>query len=219
MKARIEAVPRREEVVNALTHGIGIAASLAGGIVLVTLSAATGNVWQIVSAVVYSLSLLLLYSTSTLYHAARSETAKRRLKVLDHCAIFVLIAGTYTPFTLVTLRGPLGWGLFIAIWGLALAGILFKLFFTGRLKLLSTLMYVAMGWLALIVIEPLVRAIPTSALIWLVAGGLSYTVGTLFYHNRRIPYSHAIWHLFVLAGSICHFAAILTQVAPDTSAA
>jgi hemolysin III len=219
MTATIEAVPRREEVVNAITHGIGIAASLAGGIVLVTLSAATANVWQIVSAVVFSVSLVLLYLTSTLYHWVQGEAAKTRLKTLDHCAIFVLIAGTYTPFTLVTLRGPLGWGLFGAIWGLAVAGIIFKLFFTGRLRLLSTLMYVAMGWLALIVIGPLVRAIPTSALVWLIAGGLSYTVGTLFYHNRRIPYSHAIWHLFVLGGSICHFAAILTQVVPDTSAA
>lgn len=219
MTATIEAASRREEVVNAITHGIGTAASLAGGIVLVSLSAATANVWQIVSAVVFSFSLVLLYLTSTLYHLVQGEAAKARLKTLDHCAIFVLIAGTYTPFTLVTLRGPLGWGLFGAIWGLAVAGIIFKLFFTGRLRLLSTLMYVAMGWLALIVIGPLVRAIPTSALIWLVAGGLSYTVGTLFYHNRRIPYSHAIWHLFVLAGSVCHFAAILTQVAPDASAA
>ncbi len=219
MTATIEAASRREEVANAITHGIGTAASLAGGIVLVSLAAATADVWQIVSAVVFSLSLVLLYLTSTLYHLARSETAKTRLKTLDHCAIFVLIAGTYTPFTLVTLRGPLGWGLFGAIWGLAVAGIIFKLFFTGRLRLLSTLMYVAMGWLALIVIGPLVRTIPTSALIWLFAGGLSYTVGTLFYHNRRIPYSHAIWHLFVLAGSVCHFAAILTQVAPGTSAA
>lgn len=213
--AKIEAVPRREEVVNAITHGVGIAASLAGGIVLISLASATDNVWQITSAVVFSFSLLLLYVTSTLYHAVKGEQAKTRLKVLDHCAIFVLIAGTYTPFTLVGLRGPLGWGLFIAIWGMAVAGILFKLFFTGRLRLLSTLMYVAMGWLVVIVIEPLVRAIPASALAWLVAGGLSYTLGTLFYHNRRIPYSHAIWHLFVLVGSLCHFAAVLSQVAHD----
>lgn len=220
MRAKIEAVPEREEVANAVTHGIGIAASLAGGVVLIALAALRGDGWQIASAVVFSVSLLLLYITSTLYHAVRGEATKARLKKLDHCAIFVLIAGTYTPFTLVGLRGPLGWGLFAAIWGLALAGIVFKLFFTGRLKVLSTLMYVAMGWLVLVVIEPLILAIPKDGLVWLVAGGVSYTAGTLFYHNRRIPYSHAIWHLFVLLGSVCHFAAVLTQVAsPDASAA
>jgi hemolysin III len=220
MRPKLEAVPQREEMANAITHGVGVAASLVGGVVLIALAVLRGDGWQIASAVVFSVSLLLLYITSTLYHAVRGEAAKTRLKTLDHCAIFVLIAGTYTPFTLVGLRGPLGWGLFAAIWGLALAGIIFKLFFTGRLKLLSTLMYVAMGWLVVVVIKPLILAIPTSALIWLVAGGLSYTAGTLFYHNRRIPYSHAIWHLFVLLGSLCHFAAVLTQVAsPDASSA
>ncbi|HEX2224623.1 MAG TPA: hemolysin III family protein [Thermoanaerobaculia bacterium] len=220
MRPTTEAVPEREEMANAITHGVGIVASLVGGIVLIALAVLRGDGWQIASAAVFSVSLLLLYVTSTLYHAARGETAKSRLKTLDHCAIYVLIAGTYTPFTLVGLRGPLGWGLFTAIWGLALAGIIFKLFFTGRLKLLSTLMYVAMGWLVVVVIKPLILAIPREALVWLVVGGLSYTAGTLFYHNRRIPYSHAIWHLFVLFGSLCHFAAVLTQVAsPDASAA
>lgn len=203
----------REELANVLTHGLGVFASVCGGAVLITLAAVFGDVWQIVGASVFGASLLLLYSASTLYHAVRHELVRARLKVFDHCAIYVLIAGTYTPFMLVDLRGGWGWALFGVVWGLAVAGIIFKLFCTGKLRVLSTLMYIGMGWLAVIAIGPMLRELPTSALIWLLAGGLTYTVGTVFYHSR-IPYSHAIWHLFVLGGSTCHFVAVLSQVMP-----
>jgi hemolysin III len=202
----------RDEVANVLTHGAGAVASLAGGVVLVTLAALGGDAWKVVASAVFGTTLVLLYTASTLYHAARSPVARARLKVLDHCAIYLLIAGSYTPFTLIGLRGGWGWSLFGVIWGLAVAGTVFKLFFTGRFPRLSTTIYVAMGWLVLVAIGPMVQRLPATTLAWLVAGGVTYTVGTLFYHNRRIPYAHAIWHLFVIGGSACHFAAVLTQV-------
>lgn len=203
---------RREEVANAITHGLGVVASLSGGAVLVTLAVLHGDAWQIAGAAVFGASLLLLYSASTLYHAVGHRVAKARLQVFDHCAIFVLIAGTYTPFMLVSLRGPWGWWLFGVVWALAAAGIVFKLFFTGRYDRLSTAMYLAMGWLVLVAIGPMVRAVPPPTLLWLAAGGLAYTAGTVFYLNRRMPYAHAIWHLFVLGGSACHFVAVLSEV-------
>ncbi|HET6569718.1 MAG TPA: hemolysin III family protein [Rhodothermales bacterium] len=209
-----DVAPRREEVANAVTHGLGILASVLGGGVLLTLAATSGNHWKIVGAAVFCASLLLLYTASTLYHAARRPHVKARLQVLDHCAIYILIAGSYTPFTLVALRGAWGWSLFGVVWGLAVAGVIFKLFCTGRFERLSTLIYVAMGWLVLVAVGPMLRALPLSTLGWLLAGGLSYTAGTLFYHNRRLPYAHAIWHLFVLAGSTCHFIAVASQVFP-----
>lgn len=204
----------REERANAWTHGLGASAALIGGIVLVALTAQNGDAWKLVSATVFALSLTLLYLASTLYHAAANPVAKARLKVLDHCAIYLLIAGTYTPFTLVGLRATWGWGMFIAIWSLAIAGVVFKLFFTGRFKLLSTGIYIAMGWLVLIVIKPLVAALDASTLGWLVAGGVAYTGGTVFYHRPSLRYSHAIWHLFVVTGSTCHYIAVMSQVLP-----
>src|SRR5690625_2288817 len=210
---------RGEEIANVFTHGLGALASLGGGAVVITLAAMMGDPWQLISAIVFCLSLLLLYAASTIYHAVRDELIKARLKVVDHCAIFILIAGTYTPFTLVGLRGGWGWTLFSIVWGLAVAGIIFKLFCTGRLKVLSTLMYIGMGWLVLIAIKPMLRELPLMALVWLLIGGLAYTVGTIFYHNKRIPYSHAIWHMFVLGGSTCHFIAVLSQVLPANQVA
>lgn len=207
----------REEIANALTHGLGAVAALAAGAVLITLAALFGDGWQLAGAIVFCATLLLLYLASTLYHAIPHPVAKSRLKVFDHCAIYLLIAGTYTPFTLVGLRGPWGWTLFGLIWGLALAGCVFKLYFTGRFKGLSTAIYVAMGWLVLIAIEPMLRLLPTWTLGWLFAGGVAYTVGALFYMSRRLPYAHAIWHAFVIAGSVCHFVAVASQVAPDLS--
>ena len=207
----------REEIANALTHGLGAVAALAAGAVLITLAALFGDGWQLAGAIVFCATLLLLYLASTLYHAIPHPVAKSRLKVFDHCAIYLLIAGTYTPFTLVGLRGPWGWTLFGLIWGLALAGCVFKLYFTGRFKGLSTAIYVAMGWLVLIAIEPMLRLLPTWTLGWLFAGGVAYTVGALFYMSRRLPYAHAIWHAFVTAGSVCHFVAVASQVAPDLS--
>lgn len=206
-----------EELANALTHGLGAVVALGAGAVLITLTAMGGDRWQLAGAVVFCVTLLLLYVASTLYHAIPHPGAKARLKVLDHCAIYLLIAGTYTPFTLIGLRGETGWMLFGTIWALAVAGVVFKLFYTGRFKLLSTLIYIAMGWLVLVAIGPLWRALDAWTLGWLFAGGVSYTLGTLAYLSRR-RYSHAIWHGFVIGGSVCHFIAVALQVlsAPGT---
>lgn len=201
----------KEELWNAITHGVGVVASLAAGAVLVTLAATSGGAREVVGAAVFAGALLLLYAASTLYHAVPFPAAKARLKVLDHCAIFLLIAGTYTPFVLVPLRGAWGWTLFGLVWGLAALGVAFKLFFTGRFKLVSTLLYLALGWLVVIAWKPMTSALPAATLGWLVAGGIAYSAGTIFYMSRRIPYAHALWHLFVLGGSASHFVAV-TQV-------
>ncbi|MEN5427208.1 hemolysin III family protein [Stenotrophomonas pennii] len=202
----------REEIASALTHGLGAVFALAGSAVLITLAAIHGDGWQLFSSIVFGVALLLLYTASTLYHAIQHPVAKGRLKVFDHCAIYVLIAGTYTPFMLIGLRGPWGWSMFAAIWTLALAGVVFKLFYTGRFKALSTGIYIAMGWLIVVAIKPMLAAIDLWTLGWLLAGGLSYTLGTYFYHRESIRYSHAIWHLFVIGGSVCHFVAVTAQV-------
>jgi hemolysin III len=202
----------REEIASALTHGVGAMAALAGSAVLITLAAIYGDGWELASAIVFGVALLLLYTASTLYHAIQHPVAKGRLKVFDHCAIYLLIAGTYTPFTLIGLRGPWGWGVFAAIWTLAIAGVVFKLFYTGRFKKLSTAIYVAMGWLVLVAIKPMWASLDAWTLGWLFAGGAFYTLGTIFYHREQLPYSHAIWHLFVLAGSVCHFVSVTAQI-------
>ncbi|HEU0051638.1 MAG TPA: hemolysin III family protein [Longimicrobium sp.] len=201
----------REELANALTHGAGALASLVGATVLVTLAAVGGDAWKVVSSAVFGATLVLLYTASTLYHAARGATARARLKGVDHGAIYLLIAGTYTPFTLLGLRGGWGWSLFGVAWGLAVAGVVFKLFFTGRFPRVSTALYLAMGWMVVVAIVPMARRLDPSVLVWTVAGGIVYTLGTIFYHRRR-PYAHAVWHLFVLAGSVCHFVAVAQQV-------
>jgi hemolysin III len=197
---------------NTLTHGVGVFLSVVGGAFLITLASLEGDPWKIVGAAVFTATLVLLYVASTLYHAARSPTLKIRFKVLDHAAIYLLIAGTYTPFTLVGLRGGWGWTLFGIVWGLAVCGVIFKLFATGRFRLISTGIYVAMGWMVLIAVRPMVLRLDPAVIAWLVAGGVAYTAGTVFYHNRRLVYSHAIWHGFVLAGSICHGVAVWLQM-------
>ena len=202
------------EIASALTHGLGAAAALAGGAVLITLAAIHGDAWQLGASIVFGVTLLLLYVASTLYHSIQHPAAKARLKVFDHCAIYLLIAGTFTPFTLIGLRGPWGWGLFIAIWTLAVFGVAFKLFSTGRFKLLSTVIYIAMGWLVIVAIKPMLVALDGWTLGWLLAGGVFYTLGTFFYHRETIRFSHAIWHMFVIAGSVCHFIAVTAQVLP-----
>lgn len=201
---------QREELANVVTHGIGAAAALAGAAVLIVLASLRGDAWKIVGISIFASSLVALYTASTLYHAARGPRIKARLKLIDHAAIYLLIAGTYTPFLITALRGGWGWSIFGVIWGLAVVGIAMKLLFIGRFRLLSTLTYVAMGWLVLIAVGPLVRALDGVTLAWLVAGGLAYTAGTPFYHGRRLPYAHAIWHVFVLAGSVCHAIAVGT---------
>ena len=211
-EAHVREAHMREELASALTHGVGAAAALAGGAALVTLAALYGDGWQLSAAIVFGITLLLLYVASTLYHAIQHPVVKGRLKVFDHCAIYLLIAGTYTPFTLIGLRGPLGWWLFGTIWALAVFGVIFKLFYTGRFKLVSTLVYIAMGWLIIVAIKPMLTSLDAWTLGWLLAGGLFYTLGTFFYHRESIRYSHAIWHLFVIGGSVCHFVAVTQQV-------
>lgn len=200
-----------EEIASAITHGLGVLLAIAGGTSLIVLSVNHAGAREVISAAVFTVTLVVMYVASTLYHAISQPRTKQRLKVFDHCAIFLLIAGTYTPFTIAILKGTLGWSLFGVIWGLAAVGIVLKWFFTGRMRLLSTLFYVLMGWLAIVAVVPISRVLEATAFYWLIGGGVVYTVGTLFYHNQRIPYAHAIWHLFVLGGSVCHFMAILNQ--------
>lgn len=203
-----------EELANSVTHGIGLGLSVAGFAALLVLATVHGGAWRIVSCAIYGVSLICVYASSTLYHGLRSQRVKHILKVFDHSAIFLLIAGTYTPFLLVNLRGGWGWSLLGIVWGLAAAGIVLKFWFVDRYPILSTGGYVLMGWLALIAVKPLLQAVPTIGLIWLLAGGLMYTVGVAFYAWKRIPYNHVIWHLFVMAGSACHYFAVVYSVIP-----
>ena len=201
-----------EEIASALTHGLGAAAALAGGAVLITLAALYGDGWQLSAAIVFGITLLLLYVASTLYHAIQHPVTKGRLKIFDHCAIYLLIACTYTPFTLIGLRDTVGWWLFGTIWALAFFGVVFKLFYTGRFQLISTIVYIAMGWLIVVAAKPAMKALDPWTFGWLLGGGVAYTLGTFFYHRPKMPYSHAIWHMFVIAGSVCHYVAVMAQV-------
>lgn len=198
-----------------MTHGIGLVLSLAGFAVLLGLAILRGTVWHILACSIYGASLVCLYCASTLYHAALSGRLKRVLKIFDHSAIYLLIAGTYTPFLLLNLRGPWGWSLLGVIWGLALAGILFKLWFVDHFEHASTGVYVAMGWLVVVAAKPVLVHVPAATVIWLVVGGLLYSAGVVFYAWKRLPYNHAVWHVFVLAGSTCHYFAVLRCVLAD----
>ena len=206
-----------EEIAHSVTHGLGVVLSIAGLAVMVTLAALRGNAWHVVSCSIFGVTLIFLYTASTLYHSIPHPGAKKVLRVFDHSAIFLLIAGTYTPFTLVTLRGGWGWTLFVLIWGLALVGIIYKITAKTRYRLLSVLLYLGMGWLVLVAIKPMVISVAMPGLLLLLAGGLCYTLGLIFFVWRSLPYSHAVWHLFVLAGSICHFFAVLLYVIPRAS--
>lgn len=207
----------REEIAHSATHGLGIALSIAGLIALVVTARRTGDLWDLVASAVYGVTLILLYLTSTLYHSIPHPPAKRVLRVLDHSAIYLLIAGTYTPFTLVSLRGPWGWTLFGLVWGLAILGITLKVVAMGRFRGLSLVLYLGMGWLVVIALGPLTAALARGGMVLLVLGGIAYTSGVLFYVWRRLPYHHAVWHAFVLAGSVLHFFAILLYVVPGKS--
>ena len=198
-----------EEIANSITHGIGTALSIAGLVVLVVLAALHGDAMRIVSFSIYGSTLILLYLASTLYHSFRSPNVKHVFQIIDHASIYLLIAGTYTPFMLVGLGGPWGWTLFGVIWGLALLGIVFKALLINRFKKLSVGIYILMGWLCVIALKPMLMSIPLGGMIGLAAGGLFYTVGVVFYAWRKLSYNHAIWHLFVLAGSVCHYFSIL----------
>lgn len=205
-----------EELANRLTHGLGLLLSVIGLGLLVAASVSRGDSWQLVSTAIFGTTLVLLYTTSTLYHSFRSDRVRLLLQKFDHAAIFLLIAGTYTPFVLVTLRGPWGWGLFGVVWVLAILGVIMKFWLAGRYRRASTLIYVMMGWLVIIALKPLMVALPSGGLWLLFSGGLCYTGGTVFYLWKRLPYHHSVWHLFVLGGSICHWVAVYLYVATRT---
>ncbi len=204
-----------EEIANSITHGIGVILSIAGLAVLTAYASLFGTVWHIVSCVIFGTTLILLYTASTLYHSIQTPRVKNVMRVLDHSAIFLLIAGTYTPFTLVTLRGPWGWTLFGIVWGLAAVGILFQVALLQRWVVASVLLYVGMGWVVVAAIKPMLAAIAPGGLALLVLGGVAYTSGIGFYVKRSMRYHHAIWHGFVLAGSALHFFAVLFYVIPS----
>lgn len=204
----------KEEIAHGVTHGIGILLSIAGLIALVAVARRTGNASYVLACAVYGVTLILLYVASTLYHCIPSPRAKRTLRVLDHSAIYLLIAGTYTPFTLISLRGPWGWTLFTLVWGMAALGIVLKVAAIGRFRWLSMVLYLGMGWLVLVALGPLRTAVSHQGVTLLFLGGVSYTVGTVFYGMRRLPYHHAVWHAFVLAGSVLHFFAVFLYVMP-----
>ncbi|BBE30197.1 hemolysin D [Tepiditoga spiralis] len=201
-----------EEIFNSITHGVGALLSLIALILLLVSSFLKGNTLHAASALVYSLTLFTLYLFSTLYHAIPNKKAKSVFKIFDHSSIFLLIAGTYTPFTLITIGGDLGWRVFAIIWSIAIFGILKEIFIKKKMVVLSTLIYLSMGWMVVFVLKPVVSNLPFWGLIWLIIGGLFYTAGTAFYIVKKIPYFHSVWHLFVLAGSVSHFICIYFYV-------
>ncbi len=204
-----------EEKINIISHAIGFILSIVALVLLVTHAILLGDVWQIVSFSIFGASLIILYAASTFYHSAKKSELRNRLKIMDHASIYVLIAGTYTPFTLVTLKGTIGWVLFGISWGLAVTGIILKLFFTGKYDLISTIMYVLMGWVIVFAIKPLIYNLTLEGLLWLFAGGISYTIGAIIYSIKKIKFNHAIFHMFVLFGSFCHFMSVFFYVLPN----
>ncbi len=202
----------KEEQLNIRSHFIGLLLSIIAFILLLIKSISSTNIWYIVSFSIFGISLILLYLASTIYHNAKEPNLRKKLNIFDHAAIYILIAGTYTPYTLITLHGTTGWILFGFTWGIALIGVVFKLFYTGRFNKLSTLLYVLMGWMVVFAGKDLVNNLSTEGLVWLIAGGLLYTIGALLYIRDKLPYNHAIFHLFVLLGSISHFISIYFYV-------
>lgn len=207
-----------EEIAHAITHGVGLLFSVAGLAVLVTLASLRGDAWHIVSSSIYGATLVLLYAASTLYHATWSPRAKGLFRSLDHSAIYLLIAGTYTPFTLVNLRGGWGWALFGVVWGLAILGVVMEAAARRRVRMVSVGLYLGLGWLVAIAVKPLLDSVAVGGVVLLLLGGLAYTGGVVFYSWRRLPYHHAFWHVCVMVGSALHFFAVLFYVIPRASA-
>jgi hemolysin III len=201
-----------EEKINVTTHAAGLVLSVIALLLLVTRAIRQGNIWHIVSFSIFGVSLCVLYAASTFYHNSKEPELRSKLRVFDHASIYVLIAGTYTPYTIVTLNGLTGWVIFGTSWGLAISGIILKLFFTGKYDFISTLMYVFMGWIIIFAIKPLLINLPSDGVFWLIAGGISYTLGAVIYSIKKIKFNHAIFHIFVLIGSGCHFLSIFLYV-------
>lgn len=200
----------KEEIANAITHGIGAALAIAGLVVLIVFSSLRGTVWHIVSFSIFGITLVLLYFASTLYHSLTHVKAKGVFHKFDHISIYLLIAGTYTPFCLTALRGWIGWTMFGIVWACAIAGGVFKAIDVGKRVKLSTALYVLMGWVILVAIKPLYGVMPYNGFLLLIAGGVSYTIGTIFFIRNQVKYNHSVWHLFVLGGSVLHFFSVLT---------
>lgn len=203
-----------EEKINIASHAVGFILSIVGLMLLVVYASLYGNVWHIISFSIFGVSLMIAFAASTIYHSAKKPEIRSRLRVFDHASIYVLIGGTYTPITLVALGGTIGWVFFSITWALALTGICLKLFFTGKYKLLSTLMYVFMGWLIIFAIKPLSNNLSSEGLTWLVIGGLAYTVGAILYSIKKIKFNHTIFHIFVLLGSASHFIMVFFYILP-----
>jgi len=203
-----------EERINILSHVLGFVLSIVALVLLVRHASINGDVWHVVSFSVFGVSLMILYAASTVYHSARNIQFRRKMRIVDHASIYILIAGTYTPFTLVTLNGFSGWMIFGITWGMAVVGIVLKLFYTGKYDAVSTLMYVFMGWIIVFAIEPLIDNLSSDGLFWLVAGGMAYTTGAILYSIKKIKFNHAIFHVFVLVGSFCHFISVYFYILP-----
>lgn len=216
IRKRLHFYTQAEERANSLTHAAGVIMSFGGLVLLVTTTLQQGDTWRIVSCTIYGTTLFIFYCFSTIYHSVQRPQVKYVFRILDHASIYLVIAGTYTPFALVTLRGAWGWSIFGVIWGLACVGAIFKTFMTHRLRVLGPIFYILMGWLVVIAIKPLLAALPLAGVWWLVAGGVIYTVGVLFYAIDKIPYNHTIWHIFVLVASGCHYLAVYWYVVPVT---
>jgi len=204
----------KEEVANSITHGIGIVLAVGALGILATFAGIYGNPWHVISVSVYGFTLILLYTASTLYHSIQDPRTKNIFQILDHSAIYMLIAGTYTPFTLVNLRGPWGWSLFAVVWCLAFIGTAIQIGRMERWRVVSLVLYIGMGWTVLVAIKPLISSVAAGGLILLLLGGLAYTSGIIFYRWKNLKFNHAVWHIFVLAGSILHFFAVLYYVIP-----
>ena len=212
MQANYQHQSLREEIANSITHGIGLLLSISGLVLLVVFACLRGDAWHIVSFSIFGAGMIMVYTSSTLFHSFRNVKIKSILNIIDHSAVYLLIAATYTPFTLVSIRGPWGWSIFGVVWAAAIAGIILKIFFIGKYRTLSTLLYVAIGWVLLIAIKPLYASLPTPGFWLLMAGCFTYSIGVIFFLWRKLPFGHSIWHLFVLGGTICHFFAIILYV-------
>jgi hemolysin III len=199
-----------EEIANSVTHGVGVALAIAGMIVLISLAVIYGDIWEVVSFSVYGASLLILYSASTLYHTVQHPPVKRILRTMDHASIYILIAGTYTPFLMIATSGKIRLTLLVIVWLMAALGVVWKIFFLGRFEVITTIMYIVMGWMGVLAYGEMLVNVPRLSVLMLFAGGIIYTTGVIFYAWEAMPYNHAVWHVFVLGGSICHFVAVIT---------
>ncbi len=213
MHAKSKKRVKYEEIVNSTSHGVGILLAIAGTTLLAIWAALYGNVWHIVSYSIFGVGMIVLYSASTVFHGAKNLRKKYHLNKFDHSSIYLLIAATYTPFSIVGIRGALGWVIFGLVWVMAICGIVYKVwFYTTKWRNLSTWLYLAMGWIGIIAIVPIIQNLPNISLWFLLSGGIAYSVGVVFYLNRNIPYGHGIFHLFIICGSICHFFSLLFMI-------